>query len=103
MSERPGPASVDYYECAAYILKRGVYDGEEVHGFDRTIREVVTQMSSEDARSETYARHKPTRAEIRAMAHDVIDEVFDEEYGVDELTLAKEQNKGLDTFENTEQ
>lgn len=103
MSERPGPASVDYYECAAYILKRGVYDGEEVHGFDRTIREVVTQMASEDARSGNFAHYKPTRAEIRAMAHDVIDEIFAEEYGVDELSRAKEQNKALDTFEDTEQ
>ena len=97
----PGPADVDYHELAKDMLEHGFHEEYGTHGFERTIKEVVKYMAAEDASSETYARHKPTRAQIRAMAHEAVDDVFEAEFGIDELSRAKEQNESIIGFESS--
>ena len=95
----PGPADVDYHELAKDMLEGGFNEEYGTHGFERTIKEVVKYMARENEDSETYAHHKPTRAQIRAMAHEAVDDVFEAEFGVDELSRAKEQNESIIGFE----
>lgn len=95
---KPGPADVDYYEGARVVLREGIHDGDGLHGFRRTIKEAVKVFSAEAANSETYARHKPSRAEIREQAHQVVDDVFEDEFGIDELSRRKERNQAITQF-----